>query len=296
MGMEIIREFAQSVANSGPITISNTVCEHVGSILLRNKDDLTEFGFTTNAENANVAIIEFLSDNGVTLNSELTDFIHQWRVIQQNSNPKIGLECSRSLTGNTVFIGGKIRHDLNWFIGDYIDDIMPNLPANTDIRHATEGGIKLGYDLTQERFTSIKIYSRGGNEIHNNIGHNAFLIDANNDLTFQNRTFCQHSSAFTGPDDAPDRWVNVAQTVVDIINKYNGVDRVGVAWRTTERVPNSDGILVSDQGGITLTAWQLPDRSNENNPPVINNPYEYLTTPNENEWYSPANTANTIAY
>lgn len=289
--MEVVREFVETIVGANNV-ISNTVCQDVNTILLRrHPDNSIDYGFTASAEYANTWI-EFLSDNGVSINSELNEFIQNWRTVDISSNPRFGLDCTRSLAGPVVFIGGKIKHQHNWFINDY--DFAPHLPANTDIRDATDT-IKLGYDLNEERFTSIKIYSRGNDEIHNAIGHNSFTIDANNDLTFVARTFCEHTAAFTSANNSPERWTDKAQDILDIVDKYNGEDGVGIAWRTTERVPNSEGEWEQDQGGLTFTVWQKKIRVEPDRPDDINNPYRYITQPNDNEWYSPANTANTHA-
>lgn len=289
MGMEVVREFVQTIVGAND-HISNTTCEAVNTVLLRHSDEGIAYGFTSSAEEAN-NFIQFFEDNGVTIHPDLNEFIQRWRKIPYPSNPRFGFEATRSLEGPIIFIGGKIKHQENWFINDY--DFSEGLPANTDIRNATDGGIKLGWDTNLNRFTSIKLYSRSGEEP---LGHNSFRIDANNDVTFYDRTFCSHHPAFTSANNAPERWANNAQDIITIVNKYNGVDGVGIAWRTTERIADSDGNWGQDQGGITFTVWQKkPQPPSSFDPNDINNPYRYITEPNENEWHSPANTANTHA-
>lgn len=270
-----LREFAEIFVGANTFIISDEFTTNMQSCLLRRVGDSqeTDIGFMSRAEYAN-NVIEFLSDNGLEINDELNEFIQRWRKVPYYTNPRFGFDATRSLDGNNiVFIGGKIKHDENWFINDY--DFSAAFPANTDIRDLTDGAIKLGYDLNQERFTSIKLYSR--NNTMGELGHNLFFIDENNNVTFQDRNFCEHTSAFNSADSAPTRWQDKAQEVVDLVNKYNGANNMVISFSTSERTPDENGDWDKDQGGISFSAWQrqltgadAPD----NTDPDINNPYK----------------------
>lgn len=291
------KEFMERVCGWSGV-MSDELESNIATIAIRKDGTGTkEWGFTMRADFAN-SMLDFIETNHPQpLTENFTDFVHQWRSIPMNRNARIGMDVSRTLNGaNTVWFGGSMPPDVNWFIWDY--DLSEWLPTNNDIIVAASGGIKLGFDLNLDRFVGIKLYGHFGGYTAANTDYSSdevdytqpepnhtFRIEEDNSLTLLTKQFCVMSA-----NNVNDRWASDIDTINEIKDKYHGSNNVLIFTKTTERVTDMDGNWGMDQGAYYFTyykrrlSWEEePSEPNDD----INNPWRASNVE------APIDTANT---
>lgn len=226
-----VSDFVENIVGANNFVISETINNKVSTVLMRKDGDGNiDWGFTMEARFANT-VIDFLGDNGVTVNTELSDFINDWQATANTAlNPRFGLDVSRTLDGNNVvWIGGIIPNAVNWWIDDY--DL-----GDLDVVEAMRGGSKLGYNLTEQRFTTLKIYSRFPVTFGNGSTNYTYSIATDDACTLIATQTCTHYQGTRDPTLINSRWSTLLPSINALQDKYEAKDWcLGIFTKYTER-------------------------------------------------------------
>lgn len=292
--MSIWTDFVSQVCNSD-ITWSDTFDENISHIAVGKSDDILDFGFYGKEANefANCVIDWVSSNHPLGINEELTNFIRTWGNVDSLRQPRLGLNITRSsgssqhsfYNSNTVCFGGSMPYDCWWFFDDY--DIPGQFANTSQAIEAVSGGIKLYYDLNEERFVTLKTYTKNKNSARDTLGNRAFAVNANNDLTLVAVDLCYEPPIPSSASDYSGRFESEIDTMFQIKDTHhnpewhdegnNSVKSI-ITMKFAEKVGNANTIPTTvDRGGFifTLTKFQ---RTGADLPPVsantvINNLY-----------------------
>ena len=294
--MSIWREFVANVCNSD-ITWSDNFDEEISHIAIgkTGNDGLIDFGFYgKEPEDFANCVIEWIDDNHpLGINDELRTFITTWGNVDNLRQPKLGLNITRSngasfhpyYNSNTVCFGGSMPYDCWWFFDDY--DIPGQFANTSQSIEAISGGLKLYYDLHEERFVTIKTYTKHKNTASDTLGNRVFSVAANNDLTLVGIDLCYEPPV---PDSAADysgRFESEIDEIFNIKERYhnpswhdvgNNSVKTIISMKFAEKVGNANTIPTEvDRGGLifSLTNFQRTgtDSPNQSANTVINNLY-----------------------
>jgi len=254
-GFGWVSDYVENIVGANTYVISEDLNNKISTVLIRRNDQgAFDWGYTMPAVYAN-RVIDFFSDNGVVLNDELINFINQWQAINEVCiNPRFGIDASRSLNGdNTIWIGGVIPYAANWWINDY--DL-----GDLNVEEAVKGGVKLGYNLTEERFVTLKLYSRfrlawGDDSAATNY---VYSIDADNNCTLITTQGCKHYPSTTDVVSVTQRWEDILPSINTLQAKYEAYDWCrGTAIKFNERVQTGEG--AQNQGYFYLSVMKNRD-------------------------------------
>lgn len=218
-------------------------------ITTKNGVTTREWGMNGPVEYMANCVIDFFNTNhNLNVNDELNDFIQTWRKTSQSRNGRFGCFASDSLNNsNTVYISGSMGYDLYWFLDDY--DFtpwypLPDLPepepkfykddaptpddpeyieANTQVvddrvnSNLIEGlgaGLRFGYDLNEERFTSIQLWPRQNSTMPTRL----FTIAANNQLSLVETMYC--GDEVTAPTEQANTYPGILEKFHNEIDDY----------------------------------------------------------------------------
>ena len=292
--MSIWTDFVSQVCNSD-ITWSNDFDAKISHIAVGKTGDVIDFGFYgKEAEDFANCVIDWISDtHPLGINEELRSFISTWGNVDNLRQPKLGLNMTRSngnsqhsfYNSNTVCFGGSMPYDCWWFFDDY--DIPGQFANTSQSIEAVSGGIKLYYDLGEERFITIKTYTKNKNSAQDTLGNRTFAVNANNDLTLVALDLCYEPPVPSSADEYSGRFDSEIDTMFQIKDTYhnpewhdegnNSVKSI-ITMKFAEKVGNANTIPTTvDRGGFiySLTKFQ---RTGADLPPVsantvINNLY-----------------------
>jgi len=219
-------------------------------VTTKNGVTTREWGMNGPVEYMANCVIDFFNTNhNLNVNDELNNFIQKWRKTSQARNGRFGCFASHSLNNsNTVYISGSMGYDLYWFLDDY--DFTPWYPlpepepepepapyeANTipggtpdpdaegepepealpysNLIEGLGAGLRLGYDLNEERFTSIQLYPRQNSSMPVRL----FDIAANNQLSLVETAYC--GDEVTAPTEQANTYPGILEKFHNEIDDY----------------------------------------------------------------------------
>jgi hypothetical protein len=202
----LVRDFLELIVNKSGLIIRPELEQTAYTIILRRITGVEDidFGFSNSSEYAD-SLQYFLEDNGVTFTDELTNHFQSWKNLPSDAFGRFGIDASRSLNGEgIVWCGGIIGDfDQNFFIGDY--DFAAH---DIDPREATTGGIKMGFSLAENRFVTIKTYTRFGWNFEDSDATQNFVFSINPDNTLVklHEQGCIHFRQPTEQSEMTPRW------------------------------------------------------------------------------------------
>ena len=293
--MGIWKEFLTEVCNSN-IVISDEFEETISHIAVgrgeTDVDGTLDIGFYGHsAECFANGIIDWIETNHpLGINQEARDFLHTYRQIDPLRNPRLGINMTRSMGlphsvygANTICFGGQMPYDCWWFFDEY--DIPGQYANTSQAIEGIGGGLKFYYDLTKERFTTIKAYTRTKNNAWDTLGNRTYAVNDDKSLTLVSVQLCYEPEVPSSAEEYEGRFENEMDAIFNIRSRYHQPEynsesnsKSFVTMKFAEKVGNANTIpTTADRGGFMFALTKF-ERSGADLPTpsantVINNLY-----------------------
>ena len=242
-----LRRIVTDIVGDTNAVVSDDVENASFLIIIRRTDgvDKLTWGYVTSGQNVS-QFKQFIADNGVVLTPTIESFINQCASYQG----------ARIIVDTKSFEGDKSQ--LSWGVtfrrqeDIFFKDRWNYSPHINDDNVPIRGGIKFIYDLTQDRFVTLKVYE--GTDYEESVNPNVvFSIAEDDTLTVVDNQLCSHRilpGDATTMDDLSDitdmykdRFLTEIQQAMDLRTEAFDDKGIMMSIKVAERHTRNQGYL-----------------------------------------------------